>query len=72
MNWISVNDRLPENEDVVAVICEYGIVSAYFCRSDDEYYSNQWIINCPCGYLDNSPNNVTHWMPLPELPKMDE
>ena len=68
--WISVKDRLPENDDNVLVIVngKYNNVTfvnammiAAFC--DDEHV---WFLN---EYPDFVHANVTHWMPLPEPPK---
>ena len=78
--WISVNDRLPEEDkDYLVITNDFGKYSSVKIRSFakdgetiDEYdlagkkyvwyfWSNEY------GYV--STNSVTHWMPLPELPK---
>lgn len=62
-NWISVKDRLPENESEVLVSLtmlfqEYKI--AFFHTKD--FYLNS--------HSDEPLTKwVTHWMPLPELPE---
>ena len=58
MTWISVKDRLPENDNHVLCCTETkkgmkNVIIGY-------YMNGAW----RCGM--NS--NVTHWMPLPELP----
>jgi len=58
MEWISVNDRLPENERVL--ICAYQ--RDYLLA---EYDNEQWWSDS-IGIV----NGVTHWMPLPEPPKI--
>lgn len=61
--WISVKDRLPEEEK--EVLCYLGnsiaklMVVAF--RRCGEWYFDGW----PCP-------TVTHWMPLPKPPKEDE
>jgi hypothetical protein len=61
--WISVKDRLPEEEK--EVLCYLGnalgkgIVVAF--RRHGDWYFDGW--KCP---------TVTHWMLLPEPPKEDE
>lgn len=78
--WISVKDRLPQKDGYYLVTINYfgnyqGIDVRYFAKDGetvDEYdlagqkdvwcsYDNEW------GYV--STDSVTHWMPLPELPK---
>lgn len=56
-NWISVKDRLPENDDKVLCCTRtakgiQNIIIGY-------YMGGMW----RCGMN----NNVTHWMPLPEI-----
>ncbi|MCI6163423.1 MAG: DUF551 domain-containing protein [Dialister sp.] len=79
MNWISVNDRLPEDEG-------YYLVRVYY--SDIEHcafevygwYKGSFIywaggMELPVGintHGENIPMKVTHWMPLPEPPEVED
>ena len=59
--WISVDDRLPEKEGVYLVHTTYNIIETevfYISKHDDISY--WWDLD----------GMVTHWMPLPEPPKM--
>ena len=59
--WISVDDRLPENgKEGVLIALRWGEVGIGWCedgRWDSEFVNE---------YEDGE---VTHWMPLPEPPK---
>ena len=67
--WISVKDRMPDNEQFVLIIAsgkprenitlENAVVLA-------EYGSEGWILGM---WPEWSDPNVTYWMPLPEPPK---
>lgn len=61
--WISVNDRLPENRVPVLTCGRYGIKvlyhTYYFLMGLWGWADDPWIFE----------NEVTHWMPIPELPK---
>lgn len=77
--WISVKDRLPEDEG-------YYLVRVYY--SDIEHcafevygwYKGSFIywaggMELPVGintHGENIPMKVTHWMPLPELPEVED
>lgn len=54
--WISVEDRLPEDDQDV-LICVRGQTI------DTGYYYHEYWVAYACMSSD-----VTHWMPLPELP----
>ena len=54
--WISVDERLPEMHEDVLCLCGRSVEIDFMC-SDDTW----------CG-VHNKP--ITHWMPLPEPPKM--
>lgn len=83
MEWISVKDRLPKKDGKYLCVYEGFIVGCKHIEvlsysknlyKVDEYdfasfkgergfysYNSEW------GYINK--NDVTHWMPLPELPK---
>ena len=62
--WISVEERLPEEFETVLVFCDTG-VRTFQCVSEMiEPNGKRW--SAVCGFL------VTHWMPLPMPPKGDE
>ena len=78
--WISVKDRLPEKDGAyLTVINCFGYHSSinvhYFAKDGeavDEYNlareKDVWYFyDSEYGYV--STDSVTHWMPLPELPK---
>ena len=56
--WISVKDRLPDDDEVVIICTDKNFVYA------GELIGDTW-------FLDNDSwtATVTHWMPLPEPPK---
>ena len=54
--WISVEERLPKQWENV-LIFHNGMVAIDFISSSGVWY-------------DHFPERVTHWMPLPEAPKM--
>jgi hypothetical protein len=51
--WISVKDRLPKKYGVVLAFTEYGDTNAVYY-----YVDKSW----------GHPDEITHWMPLPEPP----
>lgn len=63
--WISVNERLPEDRRSVLVYCPYNkcIYTAYYEDFNDEWYY------FGCGGRIEVYYTVSHWMPLPEPPK---
>lgn len=75
MEWISVEDRLPEYETNVLVAMQGGIsVGAISDEGDGWMWSVADYIGgdlasaeCMC---DDDYSAITHWMPLPEAPKV--
>ena len=55
--WISVDDRLPKNSDNVLVCHNNGLVTT------NAWLGSNW-------WFNNERNQITHWMPLPELPEV--
>ena len=78
--WISVNDRLPEEDKAYLVTTNdfgnrQGVNIRWFAK-DGETVDEYELAGQKCvwyfydgeyGYV--STNSVTHWMPLPDLPK---
>jgi len=72
LEWISVEDRLPEEHDIVDVYCSDGRNTEIEFYDGGFYGPEQDFSVDDCGYgcLSNTDliNDVTHWMPLPEPP----
>ena len=69
MDWIDVKDRLPEEGQEVIYYFEYtgisiGIFKRQYIREFDHTF------NCFSGSRGFLCDDVTHWMPLPEPPKV--
>jgi len=64
MEWISVEDRLPEDESWVVVYSDEPYIS---------YYSKEGWLHCNCNCREGSGpedlERVTHWQPLPSPTK---
>jgi hypothetical protein len=65
MEWINVNDRLPELGRDVLILTSYSKMAT--AHIDDETKPSYGWIDCMRG--QHSYGSVTHWMPLPEPPK---
>ena len=67
--WVSVAERLPEDEDLVLIADEDGTVfTAYLDSSENETDDEQaWFIEGRRRIYD-----VTHWMPIPPLTPKEE
>ena len=60
--WISVDDRLPEHGEVIAFSTQYGdYLIGWLTESEYE--------DVVCHGDGCEMYHVTHWMPLPEIPK---
>lgn len=57
--WISVEDRLPQEE--IRVLVAIKSERSYTEIDTDRIINGKWV---------RWSNDVTHWQPLPELPKM--
>lgn len=59
--WVSVEERLPENQDIVLVRDEYGGKATAYLHGKDSGF----IIYGEDAYKVFG--EVTHWMPIPDL-----
>jgi hypothetical protein len=67
-DWIPVEERLPEDQSAVLVSVqnykdEYWITRGV-CVQNEERSRNRWFV------VGTYNENVTHWMPLPNPPKI--
>ena len=75
--WISVEERLPEIDTIVLVCVRYeGRVFLKMSHRDKYHCSLDWFWSIDDADLKDAfakPNaEVTHWMPLPDLPVLEE
>ncbi len=62
MEWISVKDRFPDDDDRYLVYEPgVGVYIAFTTLCNGKYF---WWDDCL------KPRNVTHWAPLPKLPEV--
>lgn len=66
MNWISVNDRLPEYKVCVLACDTNGLNQRYMNYFFVDFREWGWH---HYGSSDICIVKLTHWMPLPEMPK---
>lgn len=67
MKWISVNDRLPENETTTTtvdclILCNGEVSFGYFYLDEDNY-------GTAFNYVLRGNVHPTHWTSLPEPPE---
>lgn len=62
-NWISVKDRLPEAEKEVLVLVIRKYYGGDYKLITTAIYED--------GKVSTEDDEVTHWMPLPEIPEED-
>ena len=86
-NWIKVNERLPENTNEVLVLIpdvpalSVRTVDGRYCGFAFAWYADgEWILE-GASYFDGKradlqrsdiAQHITHWMPLPEIPKLEK
>ena len=67
--WISVDDRLPDDsQDILLVVNGARVISGYYAGYNGAHYVWKASRNGFVFWDDE----ITHWMPLPELPKEEE
>lgn len=70
--WISVNDRLPEDEQEVLVLAngrpQKNIELINACELATFYAGEGWLLEA---YPEWENPQVTYWMPLPESPTIE-
>ena len=68
MTWISVKDRLPDNNTVNSVLVTDGTdlyVAVEWWPDENDPLETDWSYSYCCGCRAS---RITHWMELPELP----
>ena len=66
--WISVNDRLPEYGEPVLLAINGEVQDVPYVLNGDETVPD-WFDPVPTSCATVWWNEVTHWMPLPEVPE---
>ena len=64
MEWISVEDRLPDNQEKCFAYHEHGYVISALFTYHQEFLST-YVEGCVRVF---SKSEISHWIPLPEPP----
>jgi hypothetical protein len=68
--WISVKDRLPPMYHMVLITGKNSAGGSFgVIKGSHDGDKGQWYRDDIGQYVDSRGDTVTHWMPLPELPK---
>ena len=68
-DWIKCSEKMPKNDkSVLVVIKEDGYTD--ICVGET-YGEGNWMISGEFWYEKSDPS-ITHWMPLPELPEVEQ
>lgn len=59
MEWVSINDKLPNNDDYVLIVHRFGTAIGFFSK-DSKWHSKQ--------FPKNELKTVSFWCNIPELP----
>lgn len=78
MEWIDINEKLPENYKEVLIWIRYSENPCQAFRKDNNWYvSSEVRQTADDGYMNDATirgwneDNITHWMLLPAPPKTD-
>lgn len=68
--WIPVTELLPEEEELVLIICKNGARFVGYCGKRYGDFERRWRIKTALNSTKLlNLGRVTHWMPLPTPPK---
>lgn len=68
-HWISVKDRLPEDEGLVLAFGDEGLLIAEHYRFGDWV---KFMLDKDGRYMSPYPTTIYYWMPLPEPPEVED
>lgn len=66
--WISCSERMPEDGQHVIILCD-GAFVLYAQYRDGEFFD---VVRNGEEFFETQSRNVTHWIPLPEPPRLKE
>lgn len=69
MNWIDINNELPEFDKDVLIFYEDKQAVSYLTRIEQGSGYRYVYFRNPDTYNHYEISNATHWMPLPDAPK---
>ncbi len=67
-SWISCSERMPNDGQHVIILCD-GAFVLYAQYRDGEFFD---VVRNGEEFFETQSRNVTHWMPLPEPPRLKE
>lgn len=80
IEWISVKDKLPDDDEPVLVTyvgyvdnLPHNDAIAVYAHEMTDNYAGAWYWQDSDGVDDNPVSvSITHWMPIPPLPEVEE
>lgn len=70
--WISVKDKLPESSGHYLACTKFNDMYVCDFEKSSRPQKRRWQVVCECCHAEDdqfSSDDVTHWMPLPDLPQ---
>lgn len=74
MRWIPVEERLPEEGKrcLLYTPCDRILCVGYYAGKDEWQHRHKWRLVTAMRSTQTLTKKVTHWMPLPQLPKEEK
>jgi hypothetical protein len=69
MDWIAFSDRKPQKSGDVLIFTELGCGIAYYVVGEVTPLQGDRFLYTHLSGMHTIPQNITHWMPLPDPPK---
>jgi hypothetical protein len=67
--WVSVSERLPEEDEQVLFLTDSGVIEGCFVNEKHKKWRFIFLDDHGCGCCSSDSDKVTYWQPLPKAPE---